>query len=144
MSRPIYQELRTDLVNGLTHSPGPIAFAHVYHWKLSPLVLTILCFSLYIHTFLLYLITSQLYCQFYISTIPNCLITSNLMLRPRKPVKFTSQSEVHKLHNSFPTTQPRTCLPTICFYDSIKSSFRKWLKGQKNQELFDNRKRIRY
>lgn len=69
------------------------------------------------------------------------------MPRPQKPVKLTPQSEPHGLRNGVSATftaQPKTRPPTILFCDSIKSSFKKWLKGQKNQELFNSAKRIRY
>ncbi len=66
------------------------------------------------------------------------------MPRPRKPIELTSQSEAHGSHNGSPTPQPRTRPLTIPFCDSIKSSFREWLKGRKNRELFDSAKRIRY
>lgn len=69
------------------------------------------------------------------------------MPRPRKPVELTPQSEVHGLCDvvfASSTAQPKTRPPTISFYNSIKSSFRDWLKGRKNRKLFDSAKRIRY
>ena len=58
-----------------------------------------------------------------------------------------TQSEAHGSHDGMSassTAQPKTRLHTIPFYDLIKYSFREWLKGRKNRELFDSAKRIRY
>ena len=88
--------------------------------------------------FLLCPITSQLYRQFCISTVLISLITSNVMPRPRKLLELTPQSEARWCGciSYRPTT--------ILFYNSIKFSFREWLKGRKNRELFDSTKQIRY
>lgn len=66
------------------------------------------------------------------------------MPQPRKLVKLTLQNEVHELRNGSPTPQPRTCSFTISFYDLIKFSFREWLIRQKDQELFNSAKWIKY
>lgn len=79
------------------------------------------------YTFLLGPITSQRHRQFCISTLRNCLITSNLMPQPRKPVELTPQSEAHGLRSGVSATstaQPKTPPPTVPFCDSIKSFFR--------------------
>lgn len=125
LSQPIYQELKANFMNGLTYLLGPIGSMYLYLCRLS-------LYLFFSYSFLFGPITSQLYWQFYIFIVPIYLIFFNIILQPWKLLKLDLQSEVHGLQNGVSTSstvQSKTRLPIISFCNSIKSSFKKWLKG---------------
>lgn len=94
-----------------------------------------ICLFSYVH----FCLALLLYRQLCTSTVPICLITSNLMPRPRKPVELTRKREAPGLRDGVSASstyqrfnlcdlwiysQPKIRPPTILFYDFIKSSFR--------------------